>query len=365
MTIVQSNHHPRTTHCSVIMWFRQGSQSVDTDRIRASIKSRMRRFRSPDKTTTTTSIPSVDQPDNAGLLQRPTSAPQLRKAAVISEADIDDENEIDERRNAAAPLSVQRSPSGKKLYKPENKEKSLLTDRKFKNKRIVKSGSKSKLVDSVAADAKVRTGGTLRKTSAPQVLHTDKMSMAAVEVVSAVPDIIKKHVRSHSNLNLNALLRYKLTNRKLSTADFERLRRKSVTSETASGSGAVFVDAKQSDQPLTTTLGQSTTDLTSARNSQTDDDDEEQFLSASEDCSSTEVVVQKKSPSLGARMAARFADSSANKAKKKKLKKLQKESEEAAPPAVEIVEKRHRKSASLGSELFKQNSFGTLLKSII
>lgn len=338
------------------MWFRQGTQSVDTDRIRASIKNRMRRFRSPDKASNA----SVDEPDN---VQPAPVTVLINKPPVICE-DTDDENEIEHRRIAAAAATVQRSPSGKKLYK-NDKDKTLLTDRKFKNKRIVKSASKSKLiVDS--GDTKVR-GVSLRKTSAPPVFNTDQVTVATPDVVtvttaSAALTVPKKHVRSHSNLNLNALLRYKLTNKKLSTAEFERLRRKSVTSEVVAVPVAEVkeVDTKSqhssddSSSEPTITLPTSESNGAAVPNGvHASDDDEEVFLSASEDANSSTVEVvpaQKKSPSLGARMAARFAESSSSKAKKaSKLKKQQKEQQQQ--------QQNHRKSSS-GSELFKQNSFG-------
>lgn len=329
------------------MWFRQGTQAVDTDRIRASIKSRMRRFRSPEKATN-----STDQTDK---VQRPSSAPSLIKKPSIICEDTDDENEIDLRRSAAAAI-VQRSPSCKKVHKGD-KDKSLLTDRKFKNKRIVKSASKSKMVDGVA-DSKVR-GVSLRKSSAPPVMHTtEQVALDAAEVLTSVPSSVKKHVRSHSNLNLNALLRYKLTNRKLSTADFERLRRKSVTNEATPTTPGVSLDVHQPSNSQASEVGCSSDSTPPAKfvqNPNTDEDEEEVFLSASEDVNTSagEVVAHKKSPSLGARISARFADTSSSKAKKaSKLKKQKKDQKEVVPQP-----QRDRKSSS-GSELFKQNSFG-------
>lgn len=282
------------------MWFRQG-QSLDADGFRVSLKNRMRRFRSPDK------HPPIadDQTDNAKVSHSPIRAPP------------------DEQKSEKI---VIRSPSGKKLYKSEkDKATLLLTDRKFKNNRVLKSSSKGKITD-IDSPLKSRNN-TNRKISAPPVLDGGGSKSTAPTATA-----VKKHVRSHSNLNLNALLRYKLSNKKLSTADFERIRRKSLT-----GDNAVQLMAPS----VVTTVNESTVpsvncleELSEDGSSNTVLTDEDVFLSAAEE---PEVVLQHKSPSLGARVAARFADSANAKAKKAKQKK--------------------RKN-SRGNALYSQNSFG-------
>lgn len=279
------------------MWFRQG-QSLDADGFRVSLKNRMRRFRSPDK------HPPDDQTDNAKVSHSPVrETPDDEKCEKI----------------------VIRSPSGKKLYKSEkDKAALLLTDRKFKNNRVVKSSSKGKIAD-IDSPLKSRNSSS-RKISAPPVLDGGG---GGGKSTAPIATAIKKHVRSHSNLNLNALLRYKLSNKKLSTADFERIRRKSLT-----GDNGVQL-------PIVTTVNESTPssvncleELSEDGSSNTVLTDEDVFLSATEE---PEVVLQHKSPSLGARVAARFAESANAKAKKAKQKK--------------------RKN-SRGNALYSQNSFG-------
>lgn len=281
------------------MWFRQG-QSVDADGFRVSLKNRMRRFRSPDKHTST----AEDQTDNAKVspVREPSDEQKCEKIVI-------------------------RSPSGKKLYKSDkDKAALLLTDRKFKNNRVLKSSSKGKIAD-IDGSLKNRNNSN-RKISAPPVLDG-----GGSKSTGPIATAVKKHVRSHSNLNLNALLRYKLSNKKLSTADFDRIRRKSLTGD----------NGAQLTAPIVTAANESTAssvhclaELSEDGSSNTVLTDEDVFLSASEE---PDVVLQQKSPSLGARVAARFAESANAKAKKAKQKK--------------------RKN-SRGNALYSQNSFGKL-----
>lgn len=73
-----------------------------------------------------------------------------------------------------------------------------------------------------------------RKSSAPPDLDTAQIAKAAAKTAAA-----RKHMRSHSNLNFNALLRYKLTNRVLATVDFgDSVRRKSEGISSGGGGGS-------------------------------------------------------------------------------------------------------------------------------
>lgn len=275
----------------------------------------MRRFRSPDKSAVIiAATPATDNIDG-------------KPVVIYEDSNSCANSDDDDKRNG---MTVQRSASGKKLYKSD-KEKSLLTDRKFKNNRILKSSSKGKIADleKRCGDSAKGRGSCSRKISAPPILDSTKLSVAAAVAAASA----KKHVRSHSNLNLNALLRYKLSSRKLSTADFDRLRRKSLTGEAA-------------DKPKPTDIvidvigvdgGDDNSWEDSDKNRNSTDIDEEVFLSASEE----PETISKKSPSLSARVAARFADKTTAKAKKAKQKK--------------------RKN-SRGATLYSQNSFGNFLK---
>lgn len=358
------------------MWFRQG-QSVDADGFRVSLKNRMRRFRSPEKNATINSTASLDHGDPSA-----TQSVDARLTRSTDDAALDQLNQI----KSTTATTLPPASSQKKQYKNDKDKTStapaaaatLLTDRKFKNNRIVKSSSKGKLVDSgETANGKSRSANA-RKISSPPVLETggtQKISGAALAAAA-----VKKHVRSHSNLNLNVLLRYKLTNKKqLSSADFDRIRRKSLSGE------AVLLSALE--EPPTTLTPLVTEPKVNAADEQTtsqddvipvdvvvviddaneaknvcgdnndelnvddngggcEDDDEDVFHKPA---ASTIVLVEdvktnKKSPSLGARVAARFSESATARAKKAKQKK--------------------RKN-SRGSTLYQQNSFGKILIIII
>ena len=276
------------------MWFRPG-QNADTDRFRvSSLKNRMRRFRSPVKN-------SLDLIGDASKSDDSNAA-----ASDDTTVDNDNENSIDNNRNTNL---VQRSPSGKKLHKIE-KEKTLLTDRKFKNSRVLKSSSKGKIsdLDKRSSDpGSTKRSGSNRKISAPPCLDPNKLATVAAET--------KKHVRSHSNLNLNALLRYKLSSKKLSTADFDRLRRKSISD---TSENKKLKKAKSTESECTDDDRNSANQYKDVQSS-FDLDEEDVFLRVPKD--TPEVVVSKKSPSLSARVAARFSDGANSKAKKAKQKK--------------------------------------------
>lgn len=247
------------------MWFRPGQ--MDTDRFRvSSFKNRMRRLKSPVKTESASNDEFDDESDV-------TKVPKTTIAA-------DEDN-----------LIIQRSPSGRRLSKSD-KEKILLTDRKFKNNRVVKSSSKGKIADLEKRDS-LKGRNSNRKISAPPVLDT-------VEATATVIIAPKKNVRSHSNLNLNALLRYRLSNKKLSHAEIDRIRRKSLTSKVDKKTNGV--DTEKGDK----------SDVDSCGNDN-DIDDEEVFHS----CEEPELQ-KKTSPSLGARVAAHFNEQKTKKNKKKR-----------------------------------------------
>ncbi len=248
------------------MWFRPGQ--MDTDRFRvSSFKNRMRRFKSPVKIETA-SNDEVDEDAEESKVSK-----------------VDDDN-----------LIIQRSPSGRRLSKAD-KDKLLLTDRKFKNNRVVKSSSKGKITDLEKRDS--LKGRNNRKISAPPV-------MDSVEATATVIVAPKKNVRSHSNLNLNALLRYRLSNKKLSHAEIDRMRRKSITSNSAKNDKDKKTNAVDVDK------GGDKSDVDSFVNGN-DDDDEEVFHS----CEEPEMQ-KKTSPSLGARVAAHFNEQKTKRNKKKR-----------------------------------------------
>ncbi|KAJ6633144.1 hypothetical protein Bhyg_17196, partial [Pseudolycoriella hygida] len=240
------------------MWFRPGQ--MDTDRFRvSSFKNRMRRLKSPVKTVLNDEIEEESD-----------------KKQVV---EIDDDNLT----------IIQRSPSGRRINKSD-KDKLLLTDRKFKNNRVVKSSSKGKITDLEKRDSL-----KVRKISAPAL---DRVEATATVIVGS-----KKNVRSHSNLNLNALLRYRLSNKKLSHADIDRIRRKSLN-----GSSNATKSQKEKHN-VDTECDKSDVDCYVNGN----DDDEEVFHS----CEEPETL-KKTSPSLGARVAAHFNEQKTKRNKKKR-----------------------------------------------
>lgn len=245
------------------MWFRPGQ--MDTDRFRvSSFKNRMRRFKSPVKTEAASNDEVDDDSDDKKVVK------------------VDDDNFV-----------IQRSPSGRRLSKSD-KDKLLLTDRKFKNNRVVKSSSKGKITDLEKRDS--LKGRSNRKISAPQL---DTVEATATVIVAP-----KKNVRSHSNLNLNALLRYRLSNKKLSHAEIDRMRRKSITKNLA----------KTEEESNTNVVDGDKSDVDSPVYGNGDDDEEEEVFHSCE-----EPELQKKtSPSLGARVAAHFNEQKTKKNKKKR-----------------------------------------------
>lgn len=247
------------------MWFRPGQ--MDTDRFRvSSFKNRMRRFKSPVKVDTASNDEVDDDSDEKKVVK------------------VDEDN-----------LIIQRSPSGRRLSKSD-KDKLLLTDRKFKNNRVVKSSSKGKISDLEKRDS--LKGRSNRKISAPPVLDT-------VEATATVIVAPKKNVRSHSNLNLNALLRYRLSNKKLSHAEIDRMRRKSLTANSTK--------AEKDKKTNVLDVDKSDSGDVDAYVNVNDDDEEEVFHS----CEEPEIQ-KKTSPSLGARVAAHFNEQKTKKNKKKR-----------------------------------------------
>lgn len=240
------------------MWFRPGQ--MDSDRFRvSSFKNRMRRFKSPVKTETAPNDEIEEDSADKKVVQ------------------IDDDNFI-----------IQRSPSGRRLSKSD-KDKLLLTDRKFKNNRVVKSSSKGKIADLEKRDSLKGRGN--RKISAPPVLD-------AVEATVIVAP--KKNARSHSNLNLNALLRYRLSNKKVGHAEIDRMRRKSLT-KIDKDKKADVADVDNTDKGVVDVCVNG------------EDDEEEVFHSCEE-----QETQKKTSPSLGARVAAHFNEQKTKKNKKKR-----------------------------------------------
>ncbi|GAB0090163.1 hypothetical protein DMENIID0001_048550 [Sergentomyia squamirostris] len=171
------------------MWFRPGS-SIDSDRFRVSnFKNRIRGRKSSKSVCS----------------EYPTLVEQGRK----------EDESLDGKKSKSVDDEMLAGGEA------ESKEKILLTDPKFKNNRIAKSSSKGKIsaeIDGKTVHVVMTTG---RKISAPPILESSNAK--------------KSSQRAHSNLNLNALLRYTLanTNKRLSSEEFDRIRRKSLSESAA------------------------------------------------------------------------------------------------------------------------------------
>lgn len=314
------------------MWFRQ-NQPMDTDRIRESLKNQMRRFRSSDASAT---VMPVTPPTGATIGADVVDFRRLASEIHCDAGDVVGGIAIGDCDPCL--LAVMRSPSGRKLAKQldgggggsgSNKDgkpaSPLAADTKFKSKQR----TKAKLVEL----DKNRCAS--RKTSAPPGLDNTQIAKTGGG---------RKHVRSHSNLNFNALLRYKLTNRVLATVDSDSGRRKSVSGESFLAGLVRGKDALRAQKSV-----HSYDEPTSSDNGDGDDDGGD---ASDADASVARLPVptvcaeHKKSPSLGARVAAHFGSSGADSSgggssARTKLSKM----------------KKHRHNSRI-TGLYTQNSFG-------
>lgn len=135
-------------------------------------------------------------------------------------------------------FTVARSQSGRRLSQllgddanDIEREKTLRTDHRYKKNRVSKSASRTKiadqLVEKVAAAAAADMGGASAVNEKPRKLSIPTAADAKKSPAKA------KSGRPNSNLNLNALLRYKSfikgSTKKLTSDDFDRMRRKSLS----------------------------------------------------------------------------------------------------------------------------------------
>lgn len=118
----------------------------------------------------------------------------------------------------------------------QGKEKIFLTDRKFRNNRIEKSSSKTKVAGDLEKRESIKRSRSSRKiptASAIMAAAEEKNKQQQKKSKNDAKDS-KKQGRAHSNLNLQALVKFVMNNKKfLNTDDFNLIRRKSI-SEAAS-----------------------------------------------------------------------------------------------------------------------------------
>lgn len=185
--------------------------------------------------------PRNNQNDN----ERNSRAQRLRDAHIKNTSiDIDGNDRY----------SVARSQSGRRLSQllgedGDEREKMLRTDHKYKKNRVSKSSSRTKIADQLVE----KVVDKCDKIGACTATVSDKPRKASIpSVVDAKKSPAKaKSSRPNSNLNLNALLRYKSfikgSTKKLSSDDFDRIRRKSLGEIKVQRNKST--DARQHKQP--------------------------------------------------------------------------------------------------------------------
>ncbi|TMW42510.1 hypothetical protein DOY81_012410 [Sarcophaga bullata] len=122
-----------------------------------------------------------------------------------------------------------------------DKKKIFLTDRKFRNNRIEKSSSKSKIAGDLEKRESIKRSRSNRKIPTASALlaaaeekQKQKQQSQQQKKLKSDNKDSKKPNRPHSNLNLHALVKFVMNNKKfLNTDDFNLIRRKSI-SEAAS-----------------------------------------------------------------------------------------------------------------------------------
>lgn len=212
------------------MWFRPRSQpnhETTTDRSRvASFRNRIR----PKK--------SVSKNEAAVNSNQDTTNATNEFNVTITKPIAATPNRIRDIAAAAADGSgyVLRSQSGRRLSllcsdddeNAKDKNKMLRVDQKYKKNRVTKSSSRTK----IGPDIKIE-----KQNSSKNLLNNAAMSMqrkvSSTPILEPVTSPAKvKTARRNTTLNLNALLRYKSfisgSTKKLTSDDFDRLRRKSL-----------------------------------------------------------------------------------------------------------------------------------------
>ncbi|XP_037825792.1 general transcriptional corepressor trfA-like [Lucilia sericata] len=150
-----------------------------------------------------------------------------------SESDTEDTDSSEEEHKQDSAISTT----------PDNlprlgKEKIFLNDRKFRNNRIEKSSSKTKIAGDLDKRESIKRSRSSRKIPTASAImaaaeEKNKQQQQQKKLKTEAKDS-KKQTRGHSNLNLQALVKFVMNNKKfLNTDDFNLIRRKSI-SEAAS-----------------------------------------------------------------------------------------------------------------------------------
>lgn len=319
------------------MWFRPRSQQNDNDRFRmSSIRNKIRQRKSVPNAP---NVPNEDAVDGRNVNSSTSKKSTSTITVVTAPSRIRDE----------ALGSVIRSQSGRRLSllntddddenEPKEKEKVLRTDQKYKNNRITKSSSRTKVPDIKIATDK---HSTIKNIPANNGNNSGQRKISAENSTKTTPVKVKT-TRRNTNLNLNALLRYKSfisgSTKKLTHDDFDRLRRKSL-GETNKVRRRSSTDTEQQCEKSVaqSTKGKNNTSNNNRSNKNTltvpgnerqsfdsDKSNEDDFHSCSEDVDDDQhrhYESRKSSPSLKSRVAAKWSES-VQKATSKKAQKCE------------------------------------------
>lgn len=187
------------------MWFRPRSQPNENDRSRvASFRNRIRSKKSVSKCET-------DAKDTNAAVVKPITATPNRIR--------DDSSGYVLRSQSDRRLSLLSDDDDS----AKEKNKMLRVDQKYKKNRITKSSSRTKIPD--IKIEKKNSGKNLNNNS-------DSQRKNSTPLIDPTSSVKAKTTRRNTTLNLNALLRYKSfisgSTKKLTSDDFERMRRKSL-----------------------------------------------------------------------------------------------------------------------------------------
>ncbi|XP_046809736.1 uncharacterized protein LOC111680389 isoform X2 [Lucilia cuprina] len=151
-----------------------------------------------------------------------------------SESDTEDDSDSSEEDNKQD-SAISTTPDNLPRL---GKEKIFLNDRKFRNNRIEKSSSKTKIAGDLDKRESIKRSRSSRKIPTASAImaaaeEKNKLQQQQKKLKTEAKDS-KKQNRGHSNLNLQALVKFVMNNKKfLNTDDFNLIRRKSI-SEAAS-----------------------------------------------------------------------------------------------------------------------------------
>lgn len=199
------------------MWFSSRSQPNDSDRFRvSSIRNRIRSKKTTPKCATDVAADSKET--NTACLPATPTIPTLGACCALQPP-----GQMVGRSVLAIPTIT--CPHCDDDAATKEKNKTLRVDQKYKKNRITKSSSRNK-VHELKTDKQIPCKNVINNNS------QRKMSIPLLDVPPVTVAVKKSPNRRNATLNLNALLRYKSfisgSTKKLTSDDFDRMRRKSL-----------------------------------------------------------------------------------------------------------------------------------------